>query len=48
MDSRYTLQPRGSSVTQDIKRKNDRKYIKLLAAKKTIYIEVNTPSTNHI
>ena len=31
-----------------LKVKHNRKDIKLLAAKKTTYIEVNTPSTNHI
>ena len=31
-----------------LKVKHDRKDIKLLTAKKTTYIEVNTPSTNHI
>ena len=31
-----------------LKVEHNRKDIKLLAAKKTTYIEVNTPSTNHV
>ena len=57
MDSWHPLYTTGSLVTQDIEsktrkkrllKKKEKKKIKLLAAKTTTYIEVNTPSTNHI
>ena len=46
MDSLYALYTTGSLGPKMLKAKYDRKDIKLLAAKKTTCIEVNTPSTN--
>ena len=44
MDSRYTLITQGWWWQKILKAKHDRKGIKVLAAKKTSYVKVNTLS----